>query len=108
MIFLGMGRPFFFFWGTMMGGGGMMGSYYPYMMGGGYYGIMVLGLELVGIVAGILVIVFAALMKSRPADSKTYGILVIVFSLVSFAGMGGFFIGAIVGLVGGVLATING
>ncbi|HVB12082.1 MAG TPA: DUF6114 domain-containing protein [Nitrososphaerales archaeon] len=99
-----MGRPFF--WGT----GGMMGSYnYPYMMGGYYYGSngyygMMYGLESVGIITGILVIVFAILMKSKPAERKNYGVLILAFSLVSLVGMGGFFIGAIIGLIGGVLA----
>ena len=101
------GRPFF--WGA----GGMMGSYnYPYMMGGYYYGSsgyngMMYGLESIGIVTGILVIVFAILMKSKPSDRKTYGALILAFSLVSLIGMGGFFIGAIIGLVGGVLALTN-
>jgi hypothetical protein len=99
------GRPFF--WGM----GGMMGYYnYPYMMGGygsyDYYGVMY-GLESVGIITGILVIVFAILMRSRPAERKTYGVLIIAFSLVSLVGMGGFFIGAIIGLVGGVLALAS-
>jgi hypothetical protein len=98
------GRPFF--WGM----GGTMGYYgYPYMMGGYYYGStpyygMMYGLESVGIITGILVIVFAVLMKSKPTDRKKYGVLILVFSLISFVGMGGFFIGAIIGLIGGVLA----
>lgn len=98
------GRPFF--WGM----GGMMGYYnYQYMMGGYYnyggygYGMMY-GFEAVGIITGILIIVFAALMKSRPSERKTYGILILAFSLVSLVGMGGFFIGAVLGLIGGVLA----
>jgi len=107
MGLVAIGRPFF--WGM----GGMMGyNNYPYMMGGyyfgsnGYYGMMY-GLESVGIITGILVIVFAILMRSRPADRKTYGVLILAFSLVSLVGMGGFFIGAIIGLVGGVLALAN-
>ncbi|MHB2036732.1 MAG: DUF6114 domain-containing protein [Nitrososphaerales archaeon] len=102
-----MGSPFF--WGS----GGMMGSYnYPYMMGGyyygsnGYYGVMY-GLESIGIITGIFVIVFAILMKSKPAERRNYGVLILAFSLVSFVGMGGFFIGAIIGLIGGVLALTN-
>ena len=90
----------------------MMGYYnYQYMMGGYYYGSygygIMYGLESFGIIIGILVIVFAILMRSRPADRKTYGVLIIAFSLVSFVGMGGFFIGAIIGLIGGALALTN-
>jgi Family of unknown function (DUF6114) len=101
------GRPFF--WGM----GGMMGYYgYPGMMGGYYYGSypyygIMYGLDSVGIITGILVIVFAVLMKSKPADRKTYGVLIIAFSLISLVGMGGFFIGAIIGLIGGVLAVTS-
>jgi hypothetical protein len=101
------GRPFF--WGM----DGMMGDYYnyPYMMGG-YYGSniyfgMMYGLEAVGIITGILVIIFAVLMRSRPTDRKTYGVLILVFSLISLVGMGGFFIGAVLGVIGGVLALVN-
>jgi len=97
----GMGRPFF---------SGMMGSYnniYPYMMGGFYsYGI-VYGLELVGVITGTLVIVFALLMRSKPSDRKTFGALVLAFSVVSLVGRGGFLVGSIIGLVGGVLALTN-
>jgi hypothetical protein len=97
------GRPFF--WGM----GGMMGSYYgyPQMMDGYYYGNyygMMYGLEAFGLIMGVLVIVFAFLMRSNPPQRKTYGVLVLVFSLISLVGMGGFFIGAILGLIGGVLA----
>ncbi len=96
-----MGRPFFWGMGGMMGGFGMMGGYY--YGSSGYYGIMY-GLEAVGLIAGVLMIVFAALMRSRPANKKTYGALILAFSLISLVGMGGFFIGAIIGLIGGILA----
>jgi len=42
------------------------------------------GLESLGLILGVLVIVFALLLKSRPKDRKTYGALILVFSLVSF------------------------
>ena len=107
MGLVAMGRPFF--WGM----GGMMGYYnYPYMMGGyqygsySYYGMMY-GFESLGLIAGILVIVFALLVRSRPSDRRIFGALVLVFSLISFAGMGGFFIGALLGVIGGVLALTS-
>ena len=98
------GRPFFWGMGGMMGGyyGGMMGGGYYYGTGG-YYGMMY-ALEGVGLIAGVLVIIFALMMRSRPADRHTYGALVLAFSLISFVGMGGFLIGAVIGLVGGILA----
>ena len=96
-----MGRPFFWGMGGFMGGYGMMGGYY--YGSNAYYGMMY-GLESLGLVVGALVIIFALLMRSKPADRKTYGVLILVFSLISLVGMGGFFIGAILGIVGGVLA----
>lgn len=88
----------------MDGFGGMMGDY-GHMMGGlGFpYGI-VSGLMLVSLVSGVLVIVGAAMISIHPSQSSMWGIVVLVFSIISFVGMGGFVIGAVLGIVGGVLA----
>jgi hypothetical protein len=96
-----MGRPFLWEMGGMMGGYGMMGEYY---YGASSYYSMIYGLEASGIAIGVLVIVFAFLMRSKPADKKLFGVLVLVFSLVSLIGMGGFFVGGIISLIGGVFA----
>ena len=95
-----MGRPYFGgFYGGMMGG-----SYYPYMMGG-YYGSYFSVFGIIGLVSGIVILASALLMRSRPyPERRTFGVLILVFSLVSLAGMGGFFIGAVLGIVGGILA----
>lgn|SRR5487761_96618 len=100
------GRPFF--WGMMGGGYGyMMGGYF----GNGYYSAnlygMMMGYELVGLTAGILVMIFTVLAKSRPNDRKILGILILSFSLVGLIGMGGFFVGSILGLVGGALFLVG-
>jgi membrane associated rhomboid family serine protease len=58
---------------------------------------------IVGIIIGILVIYFGRRMHEDPSN-HAWSILVIVFSLLSFIGAaGGFVIGAILGVVGGVL-----
>jgi len=44
------------------------------------------------------------LYNSKPAQASAWGTLVLVFSVVSLLGMGGFFLGAILGIVGGILA----
>jgi Family of unknown function (DUF6114) len=80
-----------------MGGWGMMGDF------GSAYSLY-FWLMLVGLACGVVVIVAAFLLNSRPADRRTWGILTMVFSVVSFAGIGGFFIGAILGIAGGALA----
>ncbi len=60
----------------------------------------------IAILLALIVIYGAIQMKNRPASAKTWGLLVLVFSLVSFIGGGGFVIGAILGLVGGILALV--
>lgn len=88
---------------------GMMGGYYRGMMGG-YYGMMggsggwFYGFAALGIVSGLLVLVGAVMMYTQPRQATTWGVVVLVFSIVSLSGGGGFFVGAILGFVGGILA----
>jgi Family of unknown function (DUF6114) len=104
-----MGRPYFWGMGGMMSGysnfmGGMIGGYYGNnYYSSGFYGMMT-RFELLGLISGLLILAFAILMKSRPVDRKTFGILVLAFPLVSLIGTGGFLIGSILGIIGGVLA----
>ncbi len=92
--------------GGMMGGfGGIMGGCYGGMMGGfrvpsGFMG----GLSLLGLVSGIVVIIGALMLNARPAEHTKWGTIILVFSIIGLLGMGGFFIVAILGIVGGALA----
>jgi hypothetical protein len=65
------------------------------------------GLSLVAVICGVIVIVGAIMLKVDTHQSTIWAIIIIIFSVVSFVGMGGYFIGAILGIVGGafVLAT---
>ena len=84
--------------GSMMGGfQGMMGSF------GIPFGFMS-SLMLVGLIAGIIVVVSAIMLNLRPTEHWAWGVLILVFSVLSFLGMGGFFIGAILGIIGGAFA----
>ncbi len=85
---------------SMMGGyGGMMG-------GMGFSGTGVFsGMSFLGLIAGVLVLVGAIMLRNRPEQATTWGTIILVFSIVSLFGMGGFFIGAILGFVGGILAA---
>ena len=87
----------------MMGGygGGMTSGYYGMMQGfgGWFYGFAVLG-----IMAGVLVLFGAIMMHDRPRQAAMWGVIVLVFSVVSFFGAGGFFVGAVLGILGGILA----
>ena len=62
---------------------------------------------LVGALWGILIIVFAVMLNSNPNNHTTYGVLILVFSLLSwFGSIGGLFLGFILGLIGGILAIV--
>jgi hypothetical protein len=91
------GSDFGFMWGMMGGYQGMMGSLgFPF---GSFLGLM-----LVALVCGVIVTVGALMFNSRPAEHRSWGIIILIFSVISFVGMGGFFIGAILGVAGGALA----
>lgn len=63
------------------------------------------GLFFIGLVVGILIVVFAALMFAAPRMKVAWGALVIVLAIVSLpTALGGFFIGFILALIGGILA----
>ena len=84
-------------YGYGFGYGGMMGG-----LGGMFGGIG--GLWFIGLISGIVVVICAIMLGSRPVEHTTWGTLILVFSIISFFGMGGFFIGAILGIAGGALA----
>ncbi len=108
LILAGVGMMTTFSFGTpyygMMGGYyGMMGGYYGMMQGFGYGGWFYLAAA-VGLISGIVILIGAILIYTQPGRASTWGLFVLVFSILSFFGMGGFFLGAILGIVGGVLA----
>ncbi len=80
-------------------GYGMMGRGFG-MMGYGF-GI----LAIVGIIFGAVVIFSAYKLNSKPQEHTTWGTLIVVFSVISiFGSAGGFGVGLILGIIGGVLA----
>ena len=56
-----------------------------------------------GLVTGAVVLVSSVMLLTNSGDRRTWSILVLVFSVLSFIGMGGFVIGAVLGMVGGAL-----
>ena len=88
-------------WGGMMGG--MMGGWQG-MMGGVGFGSLLFGMSFFGIVSGIIILIGSIMLYSQPKQTATWGTVILIFSLLSFFGMGGFFIGAVLGFVGGILA----
>ena len=58
-----------------------------------------------GIIWGVIIIVSANNLRAHPEQHVTWGVIILVFSLVSwFGGLGGFLIGFLLGLIGGILA----
>lgn len=89
----------------MMGGfGGMMGGYRTMMGGFGVpFGFMG-GFSFIGLLSGIVVIIGALMLNVRPSEHLAWGTLILAFSVISFLGMGGFYIGALLGIAGGAIA----
>ena len=56
-----------------------------------------------GLVSGAIVLISAIMLMRNPESRKTMGVLILVFSVLSFIGLGGFIIGAILGIVGGIM-----
>ena len=92
------------YYSGMMGGPyGMMNGYYGMMrgfgFGGGFYGFAA-----IGVISGIIILIGSIMVYNRPSKASTWGALILAFSLASFFAMGGFFLGAVLGIVGGILA----
>ena len=82
----------------------MMGVYHGTMGGFGFMISAMVALIVLGLLSGVVVLVGAVMLNSKPEQRKTWGAIILAFSVVSTFGMGGFFIGAILGVVGGALA----
>ncbi len=82
---------------------GMMGSQYPYygMMGGFGFGLF----GILGLIFGAIVIIGAFMLNSKPQEHATWGTVIVIFSVLSVFGsmMGGFGVGLVLGLIGGIL-----
>lgn len=89
-------------YGMMRGYGGwgiMRPGFGPYGFGFGLFGVL-------GLVFGAIVIIGAIMLNSKPAEHATWGLVIVVFSVLSVFGgaMGAFGIGLVLGLIGGILA----
>ncbi len=76
---------------------GYIGS--PGSIAAGFVG----AIAIFGLICGTIVSISAVLIRLKPAQRQTWGILVLVFSILSFFGFGGFIAGAILGIVGAVM-----
>jgi hypothetical protein len=81
--------------------GGMRGDMMGWWGGAGFMGGWFFAMPLI---AGILVVVGAIMMNARPQETTTWGIIVLIFSIIGFTGMGLSILGAIIGIIGGIIA----
>lgn len=58
---------------------------------------------LFGLVSGAIVLASGVLLLAIPSQRKTWGVLILIFSVLSFLGLGGFIVGAVLGVAGGIL-----
>jgi len=61
-------------------------------------------LAAVGLIFGVLVLLGAIMLYSKPANKKAWGIMIVLFSIPSVVTGGGFIIGFILGIIGGAKA----
>jgi hypothetical protein len=83
--------------------GGMMGNYHGFMGNFGFNNGYLLGFSVLGLVCGVLVVVGSFLLNLRPLEHFSWSVIVLVFSIVSFVSMGGWVVGAVLGIAGGSL-----
>jgi hypothetical protein len=56
-----------------------------------------------GLVCGVIVLISAIALRLVPNHRQTWGVLILVFSILSFFGFGGAIAGAVLGIVGGIM-----
>ncbi len=69
----------------------------------GFVGSILTGVGAFGLVCGTIVLVSGIMLRTKPEQSSVFGVLILTFSVLSFFGTGGFVVGAILGIVGGVM-----
>ena len=72
----------------------LMGNYVPIV-------------PITGVASGIVIIFCASLIYLKPQKNQIWGVAIIIFSLIALIGMGGFVLGTVLGLIGGILALIK-
>jgi hypothetical protein len=94
-------------WHSSMFGGSMFGS----MMGGGWHMFMVVypywltaTMIAVSLSAGAMVVVSAYKMYKEPENKQKWGFLIVLGSIAALFCIGGFGLGGILGLIGGLIS----
>ncbi|AFU58946.1 hypothetical protein Ngar_c20140 [Candidatus Nitrososphaera gargensis Ga9.2] len=86
------------------GGGGMMSGGWGMMMSGGFMWAAVGTMAAISVGAGTVSILGGYSIYKRPESSGAWGVAILISGIVGLVGMSGFFIGPILGIIGGILA----
>jgi hypothetical protein len=83
---------------------GMMNGYHDFM--GNYASStgFFTAVSIASFVCGVIVVFSSLVLRIHPREHLLWGIVIVVFSAISFIGMGGYFVGAGFGIIGGALA----
>lgn len=72
------------------------------LLGGFFLASLLLAFSILGVISGIIIIVGATIAHEEYRSQTTCGIVIIVMSSLSFLASGGFIVGAILGILGGI------
>jgi hypothetical protein len=91
---------------------GVVAAWFPQIMptlpgSSGNDPALLFSLSAIGLTLGVLLLINSALLHYRPANPKTCGIIVAVFSLLSIISGGGFIVGCILGILGAKTAITH-
>ena len=70
----------------------------------GFTGVSFMIFSIIGICSGILILIGSIMLYLKPRENTAWGTIILIFSIISLVSMGGFFVGAILGITGGALA----
>jgi hypothetical protein len=87
---------------------GVAGAYFPWIFptlpGSDNATVPFTTISVIALMCGALILFAAIMLRTKPETKKAWGILIIVFSIPSVITGGGFIIGFILGIIGGVKA----
>ena len=98
--------------GVLVAAGGLVMGFMMLMMGGmmGMMGSMPMlpaALPLWGLVTGLVMVIGAFRVRAFEMEAMPWGVAILVASALSLLAMGGFLIGAVLGVMGGGLAVAS-
>ena len=76
------------------------------LAGSGTAGGIVSAIGAIGVIFGLIIIIGGVMMYQKPQSHTMWGVIVLILSLISIITGGGFIIGLILGLIGGILALV--